>query len=99
MTTTVIIADDHPIVLRGLTVLIDSHAGFKVVAAESNGTAALRAIVDLAPDIAVLDLNMPGKTGLDLIREYLAALLPGLADVRIQKLADLTPAAWAARTR
>jgi transposase len=33
------------------------------------------------------------------IREYLAAILPGLADVRIQKLADLTPAAWAARSR
>ncbi len=33
------------------------------------------------------------------IREYLAAILPGLADVRIQKLADLTPAAWAAHTR
>jgi transposase len=33
------------------------------------------------------------------IREYLTAILPGLADVRIQKLADLTPAAWAARTR
>lgn len=33
------------------------------------------------------------------IREYLAAILPGLADVRIQKLADLTPAAWASRSR
>ena len=33
------------------------------------------------------------------VREYLAAIHPGLADVRIQKLADLTPAAWAARTR
>ncbi len=33
------------------------------------------------------------------VREYLAAILPGLADVRIQKLADLTPAAWAARSR
>jgi transposase len=33
------------------------------------------------------------------VREYLAAVLPGLADVRIQKLADLTPAAWAARSR
>jgi hypothetical protein len=32
------------------------------------------------------------------IREYLAAILPGLADVRIQKLANLTPAAWAARS-
>jgi hypothetical protein len=33
------------------------------------------------------------------IREYLAGILPGLADVRIQELADLTPAAWAARRR
>ena len=33
------------------------------------------------------------------IRQYLAAILPGLADVRIQKLADLTPAVWAARSR
>jgi transposase len=33
------------------------------------------------------------------IREYLAAVLPGLADVQIRKLRDLTPAAWAARTR
>src|SRR5215831_8320913 len=33
------------------------------------------------------------------IREYLAGILPGLADVRLQKLADLTPAAWAARSR
>jgi hypothetical protein len=33
------------------------------------------------------------------IREYFAAILPGLADIRIQKLADLTPAAWAARSR
>jgi transposase len=32
-------------------------------------------------------------------RKYLAAVLPGLADVSIQKLADLTPAAWAARNR
>ena len=69
MTTTVTIADDHPIVLRGLTVLIDSHPEFKVVAAESNGTAALRAIIELAPDIAVLDLNMPEKTGLEVLRD------------------------------
>jgi len=69
VTTTVTIADDHPIVLRGLTVLIDSHPEFKVVAAESNGTAALRAIVELTPDIAVLDLNMPEKTGLEVLQE------------------------------
>ncbi|MCL4794298.1 MAG: hypothetical protein KJZ84_07040, partial [Bryobacteraceae bacterium] len=33
------------------------------------------------------------------VREYLAAVLPGLADVKIQKIPELTPAAWAARRR
>jgi hypothetical protein len=33
------------------------------------------------------------------IRDYLAAILPGLADISIQRLAELTPAAWAARNR
>ena len=33
------------------------------------------------------------------VREYLGAVLPGLADVSIQRLAELTPAAWAARGR
>ena len=33
------------------------------------------------------------------VREYLGAVLPGLAEVSIQKLAELTPAAWAARNR
>ena len=33
------------------------------------------------------------------IREYLAAVLPGLADVSIQRLAELTPLAWAAKSR
>ena len=42
-------------------------------------------------------VESPGKIGR--IREYLGAILPGLADVRIQKLPDLTPAAWAARSR
>jgi two-component system nitrate/nitrite response regulator NarL len=69
VTITVIIADDHPIVLSGLTGLIDAHAEFEVIAAESNGLDALRAIADLKPQIAVLDLNMPEKTGLEVLEE------------------------------
>jgi hypothetical protein len=33
------------------------------------------------------------------VRDYLAAILPGLADISIQRLAELTPAAWAVRNR
>ena len=72
MTITVVIADDHPIVLSGLTALIESHAEFKVVAAETNGSSALRAIANLNPQIAVLDLNMPEKTGLEVLQELRA---------------------------
>ena len=72
MTITVVIADDHPIVLSGLTALIDSNPQFKVVAAESNGASALRAIADLNPQIAVLDLNMPEGTGLEVLQELRA---------------------------
>ena len=50
MTITVVIADDHPIVLSGLTALIDSNPQFKVVAAESNGASALRAIAKKAQE-------------------------------------------------
>jgi DNA-binding NarL/FixJ family response regulator len=76
VTSPVAIADDHPIVLRGLTVLIDSDPEFKVIATASNGIDAIRIIEDSAPEIAVLDLNMPGRSGLQVLQEIVAKQLP-----------------------
>ncbi len=69
MTTTVAIADDHPIVLRGLSALIDADPDFEVVATSADGGLALEAIRTAIPDVAVLDLNMPRRSGLQVLQE------------------------------
>jgi RNA polymerase sigma factor (sigma-70 family) len=65
--TSVVIADRHPVVLQGLTSVLEAQSGFKVVACCSTGTSCIEAIRSLAPDIAVIDIAMPGLTGLEII--------------------------------
>ena len=65
--TRVVIADRHPVVLQGLTKLLWAQSGFKIVACCSDGTNCIEAIRRLVPDIAVLDISMPGLTGLDIL--------------------------------
>jgi DNA-binding NarL/FixJ family response regulator len=65
--STILIADDHPIVLSGLSALIQSDPAFTVVGTATDGRAAVDKIEMLRPDIAVLDLNMPLLTGLEVL--------------------------------
>jgi DNA-binding NarL/FixJ family response regulator len=60
-----VIADDHPVVLHGLINLLTSEPDFEILAAVGDGAAALEAIFDHAPDIALLDLRLPKMTGLE----------------------------------
>jgi len=62
-----LIADDHPVFLRGLTSVFKAHPDIKVVAQCRDGLAAMQAIRELAPDIAMLDIAMPGLNGLDVL--------------------------------
>ncbi|KRR16799.1 two-component system response regulator [Bradyrhizobium lablabi] len=64
---TVVIADRHPVVLRGLSNVLGAHSDFKIVASCSDGPGSVEAIRTLAPDIAVLDGSMPGATGPELL--------------------------------
>lgn len=64
-----VLADDHPIVLDGLTQLFANGRDFQVLARATNGEEALQAVRRLQPDILVLDLRMPGKNGLEVLRE------------------------------
>lgn len=68
MPISVVIADDHPVVLQGLTRFIDEGAQFSVIAAVSNGEMALAAIDSLMPALAVLDLRMPVMSALEVLR-------------------------------
>ncbi len=63
--TGVVIADRHPVVLQGLTNVLT--ADFKVVACCSDGTDCIEAIRSLVPDIAILDISLPGLTGLEIL--------------------------------
>ena len=73
---TVLIADDHPIFRRGLRTVIESDSSLKVIAEMDNGEEALRQIQEMEPDVAVLDVNMPGMDGLAVAREIQARHLP-----------------------
>jgi DNA-binding NarL/FixJ family response regulator len=64
----VFIADDHPIFLSGLRLMIDAEASLKIVGEAHNGEQALTQIEKLLPDVAVLDLSMPEKNGFDIVR-------------------------------
>jgi DNA-binding NarL/FixJ family response regulator len=64
-----LIADDHPIVLAGLKGLFEDTAGFDVVASCRDGLSAVESIEQLQPDVAVLDLRMPGMNGIEVLRE------------------------------
>src|SRR5712664_2766876 len=65
--TSVVIADRHPVVLEGLTSFLGAQSGFKVVACCSDGPSCIGAIRSLVPDIAILDISMPGLTGLEIL--------------------------------
>jgi DNA-binding NarL/FixJ family response regulator len=68
MHTSIVIADDHPLMLRGLTDFLTSR-GYDILGSADDGKAAYNLIVKLKPSIAILDIRMPYKTGLDIAEE------------------------------
>jgi two-component system LytT family response regulator len=65
----IVIADDELLARQRLEDLLRDEQGIEIVARAHNGEAAVRAIRDLEPDLVFLDVQMPGKTGLDVVRE------------------------------
>lgn len=72
----VLIADDHPIFRRGLRQIIEADASIKVVAEADDGEAALVALQEHAPQVAVLDVDMPNRDGFDVTQTVRARRLP-----------------------
>jgi two-component system response regulator NreC len=63
----IVLADDHAVVRVGLRMLLDAEPGFEVLAEAGNTEDAARYVRGHHPDVLVLDLNMPGESGLELI--------------------------------
>jgi DNA-binding NarL/FixJ family response regulator len=65
----ILIADDHALVREGIRRVLDEDPGFDVVAEASDGRQALERIVETNPDVAILDISMPERSGLDVARQ------------------------------
>jgi DNA-binding NarL/FixJ family response regulator len=74
--TSVLIVDDHPLFRQGLRQLIASDARFELLGEAGDGTEALRFILERKPAIAVLDVNLPGLSGLEIARHVQSAKVP-----------------------
>jgi DNA-binding NarL/FixJ family response regulator len=75
-----VVADDHPLMRRGICDLLEAEPGWKVVAKASNGREAIEAVSKAKPDVLVIDLAMPELNGLTATREILR-LFPKLGVV------------------
>jgi len=72
----VILADDHAVVRKGIRDFLEEPGDIAVVAEAANGDEALALIREHRPDVAVLDIQMPGRTGLEVTRAVRAEQLP-----------------------
>ncbi len=70
--TTIVIVDDHSILLSGLKLLLEGEEGLEVVGLASTAEEARRAVEEKRPDCVLLDISLPDGSGLDLIKEIKA---------------------------
>jgi DNA-binding NarL/FixJ family response regulator len=83
----VLIVDDHPIFRKGLRALLATAPELLVIGDAASGLEAVKQVVALAPDIVLMDLQMPGGDGLNAIRQ-LATAYPSLAILVVTMFAD-----------
>ncbi|WP_370109662.1 response regulator [Streptacidiphilus sp. MAP12-33] len=69
----ILLADDQPLVRSGLRVLINDNADLRVVAEAGNGGEAVALAAQVKPDVAVLDIRMPGMDGIEAARRIVEA--------------------------
>ncbi len=69
----VVLADDHPVVRTGIRTFLEQAADIEVLAEAEDGKAALRLAEELEPDVLLLDMELPGITGVEVTRRLQAA--------------------------
>ena len=67
--TTIVLADDHPVVRQGLRAVLEAEKDFRLIGETGDGLEAVRLIERLQPDVLMLDLMMPGLGGLEVTRQ------------------------------
>ena len=71
-----VLADDHLLILEALEILLQREPDFHIVARCQNGEETLHAVRQHRPDVLILELHIPGKSGLEVLREMSQDKLP-----------------------
>ena len=87
MTIRVFLLDDHEIVRRGLRELFEAQEDLEVVGEAANADEAIQRVPATRPDVAVLDVRLPGSSGIEVCRE-LRATMPDLRCLMLTSFAD-----------
>lgn len=74
----VVVVDDHPIVREGIRLMLATSDDLALVGDAADGAAALQTIEDLQPDVVLLDMRLPGMSGLEVL-EFLRKTWPQIA--------------------
>jgi DNA-binding NarL/FixJ family response regulator len=85
----VLIADDHPVFRSGLRTLVEESPGLTFTAEAANGEQAVSACAELAPDVVLMDIRMPGISGIDATRR-IASEHPSVGVLILSMLEDDT---------
>lgn len=83
----VLLVDDHPLFRDGLTGLLSTVPDVEVIGVAGDGESAVRLAHELAPDVVLMDLNLPGTPGLEATRRIVAAA-PDCGVLVLSMLAD-----------
>jgi len=83
----VMLVDDHPLFRQGLRRVLETEDDMQVVAEVAEGDEALRVAQQLAPDVIIMDINLPGMNGLQVTRE-LKGIMPDIAVIMLTAYHD-----------
>ncbi len=78
MAIRVLVCDDHPQLRAGIRALIEHESDIEIVAEAGNADELIEALPEAQPDVVVLDVSMPGRSGLEVLKDLLE-LSPGTA--------------------
>lgn len=87
MSIRILLADDHKIVREGLRALLEGQPDVKVVAEAEDGRTAVQLAQKLSPDVAIMDVTMPGLNGIEATRRIVAEV-PGVRVIALSMHSD-----------